>query len=328
MSTAPNTVLTGAARAKIVNQDGTVSYEWLKVFQQWATQLQNGLNQIGEILASTRIQGRTEGIGTTASQLNSSGDLLSTDSIAADGTGSPLTGGQRAFVGFDSNSQLAGTFHNNPINTQGTFTGANPLSQVGVTTTIAIAANTQQFGEGQVSYNSGSVDPGSLGLWYIYADDPTFSGGAVSYQFTNSLATLNAADGRVSFGQITTLGGGGGAGSGGGGGCPLSGAPVSTYGDAAWWTMRLLPCSEFIRIRTETGRNGIFSKNHRAYQRRGLLPLTEWLPGDYALTEDGEERVTEVEPYTLVDATVDSYEASRGHIYAAWGFISHNVKPI
>jgi hypothetical protein len=105
-----------------------------------------------------------------------------------------------------------------PLNTSGTFTGASPLSQVGVTTAINIAASTMQFGDGQISFNSGSVNPGSMGTWYIYADDPTYSGGAVTYAFTNSQSATYAGNGRIYFGKITTSGGGGGAGAGGGSG--------------------------------------------------------------------------------------------------------------
>ena len=254
------------------------------------------------------------------------GRIASTDKIAADGTGSPLTGGKRGFVALNTNNRLAGAFRNNPISTIASLTGANPLSQVGVTTAIAVAANTQQYGDGTVSYNSGSVDPGSIGLWYVYADDPNFAGGAVTYVATNSLAVLNAGNGRVSFGQITTLGGGGGAGSGGGGGCPLSGAPVNLYGKPSWWKKTVLPCKDFIVIETETGRIGTFSANDRRFQRHGLLPLTEWKVGDLALTEDGEERVIRVSPTIIPGATVDSYEARQGHVYSAWGFIGHNMK--
>lgn len=56
---------------------GLVSWTWLKKFQQWDQQLTNGLNQIGqlqgEILASTVITGRSEGIGTTVGKINSTG---------------------------------------------------------------------------------------------------------------------------------------------------------------------------------------------------------------------------------------------------------------
>jgi hypothetical protein len=121
--------------------------------------------------------------------------------------------------------------------------------------------------------------------------------------------------------------GGGGGGGGGGGFCPLSGAPVKLHGDPAWWTKTVKPCVDFIGVTTEGGRTGIFSRPHRMYQRRGLLPLWEWRVGDYALTEDGEEKVASLVPFQLHNMTVDCYEATKGHIYSAWGFVGHNLKP-
>jgi hypothetical protein len=129
-------------------------------------------------------------------------------------------GGLAPIAAVDANGKqrLAGTFRNNPVNSSGIFTGANPLSQSGTTTTINVGASTKQFGDGQVAYNSGSVNPGSYGTWDIYADDPTWAGGVVTYQATQGNHTLVASNGRVYFGTITTLVGGGGTGSGAGDG--------------------------------------------------------------------------------------------------------------
>jgi hypothetical protein len=112
--------------------------------------------------------------------------------------------------------RAATAFEVTPINTSGTFTSTTPLSQSGITKTINIGASTMQFGDGTVSYNSGSVTPLVFGTFYIYADDAGFAGGAVSYQFTQIQSDVYAANGRVYFGKITTSGGGGGAGTGGG----------------------------------------------------------------------------------------------------------------
>jgi hypothetical protein len=109
-------------------------------------------------------------------------------------------------------------------------------------------------------------------------------------------------------------------------GCPLSGAPVRLYGDPAWWSKRIVPCQEFFRITTDKGREGIFSRDHRMFCRRGLKGLFDWHIGDFALTEDGEECVGLIEAVTIPDGLVDRYEASEGHIFSAWGFISHNIK--
>lgn len=74
-----------------------------------------------------------------------------------------------------------------------------------------------------VSYGSGSVDPGSFGgPYYIYADDPTFAGGSLSYQASLTQQNQAAANGRVLQGSITTSNGsaktGGGTTGGSGGG--------------------------------------------------------------------------------------------------------------
>ena len=111
-----------------------------------------------------------------------------------------------------------------------------------------------------------------------------------------------------------------------GGGCPLSGAPVKLYGDPADWAMRVQPCEEFIELLTETGRKGTFSRPDKRYCRRGLLAVWELVSGDLMLTDDGEERLVSAKAVHIPGATVDSYEARKGHIYSAWGFIGHNVK--
>jgi hypothetical protein len=114
--------------------------------------------------------------------------------------------------------RLAGTFRNNPVNSNGILTGNSPLTQSGSSQTINVAAFTLQFGDGQVSYNSGSVTPTGLGQWCVYCIDPKFTGGAVVYFATNSTHIKTSDNGIVIVGVITTTGGGGALGAGGGAG--------------------------------------------------------------------------------------------------------------
>lgn len=168
----------------------------------------SGLAATGNINAATKIVGRTEGIGTTVQQLNSTGQLLNTDQIAADGTGSPLTGGKRGFQALDTNNRLANSFRATGVNVSSTPTSATTLSNTGAATLISIAGSSNQFAPGLVSYNSGSVDPGVFGgPNYILASDPTFAGGAVPYSFSTNVQQQTAAEGNVSFGGITTVNG-------------------------------------------------------------------------------------------------------------------------
>lgn len=182
-----------------------------------------GLAATGDIKATTKVVGRTEGLGTTTGNIDATGKLVSTDAIAADGTGSPLTGGKRGFVALDTNNRLANSFRGNPVNVSNAPTSSTTLSNDGISTSTTIAAYTNQFPAGTVSYNTGSVDLGSFGSQYVYFDDPTFSGGAVAYAFTASPQVQTAAEGRTVVGQITTVGGSaktGGGTSGGTGGKP------------------------------------------------------------------------------------------------------------
>ena len=121
--------------------------------------------------------------------------------------------------------RLASTKQNNPTNVQSYFTGANPLSQSGMSSLILVSSFTIQYGFGQVSYNSGSVDPGTTGTWIVYCRDPKFTGGAVTYFAVagTTRSVLTSFDDVVCVGTITTTAGGGAVGSGGGGGACFSG---------------------------------------------------------------------------------------------------------
>ena len=157
-----------------------------------------------------------------------------------------VTGAGRAYSSLDSNNQLTSQLHCRPLTAAGAITTANGLSQSG--TTILIAASTVRFGSNSVSYNSGSVNPGSYGTYYIYADDPTFAGGAVTYIATTSKLDLMSNDNRICFGSITTLSGGGGTGG---------------------------------------GSDACFSPNTKVRTRRGDLPFSEIQEGDFVLTARG-----------------------------------------
>jgi hypothetical protein len=91
-----------------------------------------------------------------------------------------------------------------PVSTTGTIIGgANPLSQSGTSLTINVAATTWQFGDGQISYNSGTCVGSGYSLQFVEADDPTYSGGAVTYTATTTGSNTVGAPGRLYFGEIT-----------------------------------------------------------------------------------------------------------------------------
>jgi len=116
-------------------------------------------------------------------------------------------------------------------NTATTPSGASPLSQQGTTTQINVAASLWKAGNQTINYNSGSVNPGSYGKFYVYADDLTRAGGPVIFVATSNVSDITAADARVYFGVITTAAGGGGTGSGGGGGSCCIGSVLVEMAD-------------------------------------------------------------------------------------------------
>lgn len=202
----------------VVDSEGKPTPYFLRLLRDLATRADKTTTDLGQIHAEVPVVGRTDGIGTTVQNLNQQGQLVSTDNIAADGAGSPLTGGKRAAQALDSNNQLASSFNNNPSNVTNLPTSSTSLSNDGISHVIVIATETRQFGSGPKTYQGGTVDPGIFGTFFIYADDPKFLGGIVSYHFTTDPTVLTAADGRLRFGKITTLGGSANTGGGNTGG--------------------------------------------------------------------------------------------------------------
>lgn len=92
-------------------------------------------------------------------------------------------------------------------------------SDAGSSATISVAAHTRVYGDiSSVSVSAGSVTGlAYLTDYYVYYDDPTRAGGAVTYHAdTNANHALpNKAAGRHFVGKITTPASGGGATSGG-----------------------------------------------------------------------------------------------------------------
>lgn len=74
-----------------------------------------------------------------------------------------------------------------------------------LTSTINVSSHNLQCGFGQVAYSAGSVSgliPSTQ--YYVYADDPLFQGGAVTYAATTDPQAIVANNGRYYVGSITT----------------------------------------------------------------------------------------------------------------------------
>jgi hypothetical protein len=142
------------------------------------------------------------------SQPNGVTQFYFVSAVNTNGVESTLTPAQSGAVsnnaGFNSKSQVASSFHNTPVNASFIPLSTTTLSNDGVNTIINIAASTLQFGSGQVSYNSGSANFGGFGTFYIFVDDPTFSGGAVTYLLGTLPGFGLLSDVRLPFGKIQT----------------------------------------------------------------------------------------------------------------------------
>jgi len=107
------------------------------------------------------------------------------------------------------------SFDSSPLDSSATVVGTYPiLTQHALTTQIDVAAFSVQRGFGSIAYNSGSVNPGAYGHYYVYFKDPTYSGGAVTFLAAPaaSIGSLTGDGSIVLVGDLTTAGGGGGSG--------------------------------------------------------------------------------------------------------------------
>lgn len=199
--------------AKIADKCGLEKSEILYL-QNAITAANVILNPDGSIKGQANISGRTEPLSTTTANIDNTGNLASlanvntrTTDLLVDGTGTPLTGGKRGAIALDVNNRLANSFRNTGVNVSNVPTSATTMSNDGVATAIPISAYSSQFPAGLVSYNSGSIDPGSFGKVYVFFDDPTFAGGAIAYAFSANAQDQTAAEGRQQAGAFTTVNG-------------------------------------------------------------------------------------------------------------------------
>jgi hypothetical protein len=142
--------------------------------------------------------------------------------VSVVGVESSLTPAQASAVasnaGFNSNSQVASSFHGQPVSTSWAPTSSTVLSNTGLSLTIVISSNVNQFAAGTIPLNSGSVTPASFGTWAVFADDPTFAGGPVIYSVSANLQNQVLNEGRMCLGVITTVNSGSSTGGGTSGG--------------------------------------------------------------------------------------------------------------
>jgi hypothetical protein len=248
-----------------------------------------------------------------------------------------VTGAGRAYSALDTNNQVASQLNAKPLYAIQTFSAGNPLSQSGTTKTITVAASTINWGTNAVNYSSGSVTPLVFGTFFVYADDPTFAGGAVTYHSTISQLVVYQNDGRVNFGSITTASGGGGVG--GGGSCFSPNTKIKTQrGDVSFWDIQegdlaltargtwrsivLVRCSQQTdRPMLDMGNGELVTLGH-LFKTERWTPATEL--GIFAASADYTGFVANL--CIEAEADDDGSAADTEHSYTlANGFIVHNM---
>ncbi|KKL26895.1 hypothetical protein LCGC14_2390690, partial [marine sediment metagenome] len=216
----PNPTTFAVTRTPIADpKTGMATWTFIKKLQEYETKLTNAITLLGEIAAAANIEGRTEGIGTTVTKLNSSGLLLDADQVAGDGSTFGRTNITALNAG-DVDLSKSGVTNKNAANIAETSnlkyrTGAhstyrptsNPLTatDAGATATVNIASFTMRVAGNDVSISSGSVTGLSFDtLYYIYYDDPNLAGGAVTYASTTTKEDALDNSGRFFVGSILT----------------------------------------------------------------------------------------------------------------------------
>lgn len=199
------------------------------------TRIEKSLTNLGQIQSVAPVTGRTEGIGTTVTQLNSSGLLVDADKVAADGA----TFGRINMTALTTNNvdlSKAGVVSKTADNIAETSnlkwrTAAHSATQptsltiAGVDDGAGIAhIQTSAFtlkvpGQTDVSY--GGFIIGALAnstKYYIYFDDANFTGNPSNLVVTTDPTVLFQNVGRLYVGSCTTPAGGAGPTTGNNGG--------------------------------------------------------------------------------------------------------------
>lgn len=207
-------------------QEKGFSYAAVIAFRDMFTRMDKVLTNLGEVQPSAPVKGRTEGLGITVTNLNSTGQLKTADNIAADGA----TFGRVNVVALTSNNvdlAKAGVVNKTAANIAETSnlkwrqmahsttqpTGLTiTASDAGASATATFSAFTQQV-PGLTSYGIALTFFAGLAYsttYYCYMNDPNFNGVAASINITTDPNVIFGNSANTYIGTIKTPPGGGG----------------------------------------------------------------------------------------------------------------------
>lgn len=216
---------------------------------------------------------------------------------------------------------------------------ASVLSQNGTATTINIANFTMSVPwNSSLSYTGGSITGLAYNTkYYVYCDDPTYQGGAVTYHQTTAAWVITQGDGRIYLGNITLSSTGGGTGGGGGGGAcfsPDTRVKVRRFGFATptaiskvrggdlvkttggWRRVKQVLVHQYEDIMLDMGGGELITPEH------AILQNGEWTPAVHAGLWNHKSRVWSGPVYNL---TIDTENDNERNYELANGVIAHNA---
>lgn len=161
-------------KAPIAGKEGLPTFQFHRDFDAFAKAIETSLSGLAEAIAAVAAaQDAADAANTAAAAANAAAD---TATSVAQITSSGVSGA--------------------------TLTGTD----AGTDATVSISAHTRIYGDGtSVSVNSGSVTALAYStLYYVYYDQASRAGGAVTYQATTSQTTAAQTGDRHLVGQVTT----------------------------------------------------------------------------------------------------------------------------
>jgi hypothetical protein len=150
------------SRSAIVNKDGTASWEFVKILQNWALQINNSLNAIGQFIGTlspnATVGGRSGTLGAALQNIDSTGILQPPGITPA----TPLAQGG-VILPTGASSNLLGTAALQPT-TAFDPAGAAATAQTNAETFATAAANTAQSNAETFASNASNITSGNLAL--------------------------------------------------------------------------------------------------------------------------------------------------------------------
>lgn len=109
--------------------------------------------------------------------------------------------------------------------------------------------------------------------------------------------------------------------------CVMVNTNIEPLGEIAphEWRTQNFHQREWVRLETSTGRVLACTPNHPLYSPDGQQRADRFSSGKWIITDQGEEKLSDVQKF-LRDCTKVQVEMSRGHLFWANGFLSHNIK--